>query len=145
MLASEQVVREVYAAAETSSLDLDRFVSLFAEDGYFLDMASGQKWVGAEVRQPIEGLGATFPEFHRELLNVHVGAQGFVFVELKLQGIQGGDFPLPTGGVLPGSGSRFDVPCCDIFHVENGKVAAFHCYNMRSMWLEQLGAVYAEQ
>mgnify|MGYP000518892004 CR=1 FL=1 len=61
----EDVVRESYAAAEAKNLDLDKFVSLFAEDGYFLDMASGLKLTGAEVRQPMEELGKPFPDFHR--------------------------------------------------------------------------------
>lgn len=139
----EQVIRELYAVAEADALDLDRFVFLFAEDGYFLDMASGQKWVGAEVRQPIEGLGSPFPDFHRELLQIYTNADGVVVVELRLQGTQVGDFPLPGGGILPGTGKTFDVPCCDIFHVQNGKVKAFHCHNMRSIWLDQLGALVA--
>jgi len=138
MATNEEIVREVYAAAEASNLDLDKFISLFAEDGYFLDMASGMKWTGAEVRQPIEGISSTFPDFHRELLNVYSAAEGVVVVELKLQGTHQGDFAIPGGGVLPASGKTFDVPCCDVFIVQNGKVKAFHCYNMRSVWLEQL-------
>ena len=47
---NEEMIRELYRVAEGASMDLDRFVALFADDGYFLDMASGQKWTGAEVR-----------------------------------------------------------------------------------------------
>ncbi len=140
MHTNEAVIRELYAVAEASSLDLDRFVALFAEDAYFLDMASGQKWTGPSVRQPIEALGATFPDFHRELLDVRTSGEEVVFVELRLQGTHAGDFPGLGGAVLPASGKRFDVPCCDVFTLANGKVKAFHCYNMRSVWLEQLGA-----
>ena len=143
MPTNEEVVREVYAAAEASNLDLDKFVSLFAEDGYFLDMPSGLKWTGAEVRQPIEGIGAPFPDFHRELLRVYSTSDDVVVVELKLQGTHRGDFLVPGGGVLPATGKRFDVPCCDVFVVKEGKIKAFHCYNMRSVWLEQLGAANA--
>lgn len=140
MPTNEEIIRELYAVAEAKSLDLDRFVALFANDGYFLDMASGQKWTGAAVRQPLEGLGAPFPDFHRELLKVYSAADGVVVVELRLQGTHEGDFPIPGGGVLPATGKRFDVPCCDVFVVENGKVKSFHCYNMRSIWLDQLGS-----
>ncbi len=140
MPTNEKVVREVYAAAEASNLDLDKFVSLFAEDGYFLDVPSGLKWTGAEVRQPMEAIGRPFPDFHRELLKVHSAQDGVVVVELRLQGTHQGDFMLPGGDVLPATGKRFDVPCCDVFVVEDGKVKAFHCYNMRSMWIEQLSA-----
>jgi hypothetical protein len=31
------------------------------------------------------------------------------------------------------SGERLsDVPCCDVFHLERGKVTSFHCYNATS-------------
>lgn len=139
MSTDEEIIRELYAVAESSSLDPERFAALFADDGYFLDMATGQKWVGAAVRQPIEGLQSVFPDFHRELLKVYSAAPGVVVVELRLQATHAGDFPIP-GGVLPATGKRFDVPCCDVFVLEQGKVKAFHCYNMRSVWLEQLGA-----
>ena len=138
MPTNEQIVREVYAAAEASNLDLDRFVSLFAKDGYFLDMASGLKWTGSEIRQPIEGIGTPFPDFHRELLNIYCTDEGVVVVELRLQGTHKGDFLIPGGGVLPATARKFDVPCCDIFILKDGKVQAFHCYNMRSIWIEQL-------
>lgn len=143
MPANEDVVREVYAAAEAANLDLNKFVSLFAEDGYFLDMPSGLKWTGANVREPMEGLRGPFPDFHRKLLKVYSASDGVVVVELRLQGTHKGDFMVPGGGVLPATGKRFDVPCCDVFVVEDGKVKAFHCYNMRSTWLEQLGAASA--
>lgn len=138
MPTNEDVVREVYAAAEAAQLDLDRFVSLFAPDGYFLDMSTGQRWVGAEVRQPIEGLGTPFPDFHRELLKLHTSDEGVVIVELRLQGTHVGDVTFPDGTVVAATGKTFDVPCCDVFVVENGRVKAFHCYNMKSVWLEQL-------
>ncbi|SOB79095.1 Ketosteroid isomerase-related protein [Sphingomonas guangdongensis] len=138
MPTNEEIVRDVYAAAEAENLDLDRFASLFADDGYFLDMASGLRWVGPDVRQPIEGLGTPFPDFHRELLKLYTTTDGVVIVELRLQGTHAGNFTFPDGTVLPASGKRFDVPCCDVFVVEDGKVKAFHCYNMKSVWLEQL-------
>ena len=138
MSTNEEVIRELYAVAEAASLDAESFVDLFAQDGYFLDMATGQKWTGTEVRQPIEGLGSIFPDLHRELLKIYSAADGVVVVELRLQGTHAGDFPTP-GGVLRATGKRFDVPCCDVFVVEQGKVKSFHCYNMRSIWLGQLG------
>lgn len=138
MPTNEEVIREVYEAAELKSLDLDKFVSLFADDGYWLDVPTGMKWTGAEVRGPLSGLGGTFPDFHRELLDVYSTKEGVVVVELKLQGTHEGDFMLPDGSILPATGRKFDVPCCDVWVVEDDKVKAFHCYNMRSVWLEQL-------
>jgi len=139
MATNEEIIREVYAAAEAKDLDPDKFVSLFAEDGYFLDMASGQKWTGEEVRQPIGGLASAFPDFHRDLLQIYSTSDGVVVVELKLQGTHEGDFPTPSG-LMAATGKRIDVPCCDVFHVKDGKVKSFHCYNMKSVWFDQLGA-----
>lgn len=138
MPANEEIIRQLYVAAEANALDVDKFVSLFAEDGYFLDMPSGLKWTGAEVGQPIAGVSATFPDFHRELLRVYSTADDVVVVELKLQGTHTGDFAVPGGGILPASGRKFDVPCVDVFTLKDGKVTSFHCYNMRSTWVEQL-------
>jgi steroid delta-isomerase-like uncharacterized protein len=138
MATNEEIIRELYAMAEGDSLNADRFVSIFAEDGYFLDVASGGKWIGNEVRQPVEGLASAFPDMHRELLQVYSTADDVVVVELKLQGTHQGDFHTPAG-VIPATGKTFDVPCCDVFHIEHGKVKSFHCYNMPSIWLAQLG------
>lgn len=140
MPTNEQIVRDVYAAAEAKNLDLDRLVFLFGENGYFLNMASGQKWIGDEVRQPVQGLASSFPDFHRELQRVYSAADGVVIVELRLQGTHEGDFTIPGGRMLPATGKKFDVPCCDVFIVEDGKVKSFHCFNMSSLWLDQLGA-----
>lgn len=137
MTANERIVRAIYAAAEARSLNADAFASHFAPDGYFLDMASGQRWTGDEVRQPVQGLASIFPDMHRELVKVYSTGDDVVVVELRLQGTQAADFPGPNG-VIPSAGRTFDVPCCDVFHLKEGKVTSFHCYNMQSIWLAQL-------
>lgn len=140
MLASEAIVRELYTAAEGRVRDTDKFVSLFASDGYFMDVPSGQRWYGADVRKPIEALYVAFPDMHREWLEVHVIDNGVV-VELKLQGTHRGDFHV-AGGVLPATDRRFDVPCCDVFGLKDGKITEFRCYNDVSVWLDQLGCLH---
>ncbi|WP_274517565.1 hypothetical protein [Sphingomonas sp. PAMC 26621] len=32
------------------------------------------RWVGSDVRQPIEAIAGAFPDMHRELLRFHLGA-----------------------------------------------------------------------
>lgn len=125
---NEALIRELYAVSEAKSLNADRFVSLFADNGYFLDMSSGQKWTGREVREPVAGLIKAYPDMHRELLKVYSTADDVVVVELKLQGTHKGDLPLPDG-ILRATNIKFDEPCCDVFHLKNGKVTSFHCYN----------------
>jgi hypothetical protein len=31
------------------------------------------------------------------------------------------------------------APCCDVFHIEAGKIRSFHCYVAVPILLEQLG------
>lgn len=140
ILTNEGLIRQVYAAAEAKDLRPDTFVSLFADDGYFLDMASGSRWVGKDLGQPVQGFASIFPDMHRELLNFYSTDDDVVVVELRLQGTHKGDFPVQSG-VLPPTNKPFDVPCCDVFHLVDSKVKAFHCYNMKSIWLDQLGAL----
>ncbi|MDH5833402.1 nuclear transport factor 2 family protein [Luteimonas kalidii] len=132
---NEGVVRELYRVAESPNLDADRFVSLFVKDGYFLDVSSGQRWVGQEVREPVTGLISAYPDMHRELLKVYSDAGGAVIVELRLQGTHRGNLPLPDG-VLRATGKTFDVACCDVWQLEDGKVTSFHCYNSLVAWLK---------
>lgn len=139
MTTNEDVIRSLYAAAEAEGQDVDKFASLFNPEGYFLDEASGRRWYGQDVRQPIRVLNSAFPDMHRELLNFYA-ADNVVVVELKLQGTHRADFPV-ADGLLPATGNTFDVPCCDVFHVEDGKVVSFHCYNELYVWLQQLGAL----
>lgn len=124
---NEALVRELYKVAEGETLDANRFAALFANDGYFLDMASGQRWTGKEVREPVNALISAYPDIHRRLLKFYHAADNVVVVELKLQGTHKGDLPLP-GGVLRATNKKFDVPCCDVWHVKDGKVKSFHCY-----------------
>jgi ketosteroid isomerase-like protein len=125
---NEAVIRELYRVAEAKSLDADRFVSLFADDGYFLDVSSRQKWVGKKVREPVSGLIVAYPDMHRELLKLYSTADDVVVVELKLQGTHKGDLPLPDG-IFRATGKAFDIPCCDVWHLKDGEVKSFHCYN----------------
>lgn len=108
---NEAIIRESNRVAEGSSLNADKFVSLFAKDRYFLDVSSGQKWIGQEIRQPVLGLISAHPDMHRELLKIYSTSDDVVVVEIKLQAHQG-DLPLQDG-VLRATGKKFDAPCCD--------------------------------
>jgi ketosteroid isomerase-like protein len=125
---NEALIRELYKIAEGKRLDADRFASLFADDGYFLDMSSGQRWTGRDVHDPVNGLIRAYPDLHRQLLKIYRSGDDVVVVELRLQGTHKGDLPLP-GGVLRATNKKFDVPCCDVWQIKDGKVKSFHCYN----------------
>lgn len=139
MKTNEEIIRRLYALAEGETRDSTAFASMFTEDGYFFDVPGGKKYYGAEIGLPVDAYAATFPDMHRELFQVYV-ADDVVTVELALQGAHLGDLHLP-GGVLKPTGQRMDAPCCDVFHLKDGKIASFHCYNMPSVLLQQLGVL----
>ena len=85
MPTNEEIIRQVYEAAEASVRDTAKFISLFAEDGYFLDVPSGNRWVGSDVGQPVEALFVAFPDMHRELLQIHAMGD-VVYVEFPEKG-----------------------------------------------------------
>lgn len=139
MQTNEEVIRKLYAVAEAKSKDTDKFISLFSDDGYFYGVPGGQKYYGEDIGLPVEVMVSAFPDMHREIYNFYV-KDNVVIVELALQGTHKGDFPM-AGGVLPPTGQRMDAPCCDVFHLKEGKVTSFHCYNLPSIILQQLGVL----
>jgi len=70
---------------------------------------------------------------HRELYDVYV-AGDIVVVVLALQGTHKGPLATPMG-IIPATGKRMDAPCCDVFHLKNGKIQKFDCYPLRHNYL----------
>ncbi|MEU5963344.1 nuclear transport factor 2 family protein [Micromonospora parva] len=137
MRTNEEVVREAYRLAEGSVLDGDGFRALFTEDGAFNDMPNSMSFRGDEIPQALLGFASAFPDVHRELLAVHaIGA--VVAVELRIQGTHLGGFPTPVGEIPP-TGNRIDVPTADFWHLRDGKIERFDCYNAANVLLAQIG------
>ena len=138
MPTNEELVRELYAAAEGSGKDIAKFFSFFSDEGYMCDIPSGLKLHGQAIGDAIDAFARAFPDVHRELFNIYV-AENVVVVELAIRGTHKGELTLASGTVAP-TGKAIDVPCCDVFHVESGKVVSFHCYNAASVMQQQLSA-----
>ncbi|WP_343615334.1 nuclear transport factor 2 family protein [Novosphingobium sp.] len=134
---NEQIIRSLYAAAEAKAKDTEFFVSLFAEGGYFYDVGAGMKYYGDDLGKPVDAYASAFPDMHRELYELHVIGD-VVVVELSLNGTHDGALPLPAGTILP-TGKEIHAPCCDVFHLKDGKVTSFHCYVAVPILLQQLG------
>ena len=137
MLRNEEIIRELYAAAEGQGTDIEKFVSLFSEEGYMYDIPSGIKFRGQAIGDSIAALASAFPDVHRELLSVYV-AENVVVVELRIRGTHKGELTLGSKTIAP-TGMAIDVPCIDVFHLERGKVISFNCYNSASVMQQQLG------
>ena len=138
MLDHEKFIREFYTYAEGDQMDVEKFVSMFSDEGYMRDVPSGTEFRGQAIGDSIAGLVSAFPDVHRELLYIYV-AKNVVVVELAIRGTHKGELTLASGTVAP-TGKAIDVPCCDVFHVESGKVVSFHCYNAASVMQQQLSA-----
>ena len=134
---NEKVIRTLYSLAEAKSKDTPRFVSMFADGGYFYDVAAGKKYYGADIGVTVDVYAAAFPDMHRELYSLYF-SDNLVIVELSLNGTHKGDLVLPAG-TIPPTGKEMHAPCCDVFHLVDGKVTSFHCYVAVPILLEQLG------
>ena len=134
---NEQAVRKLYALAEGNAKNTPAFVSCFADDGYFYDVGAGKKYYGADIGRTVDVYAAAFPDMHRELYSLYF-EDNVVIVELSLNGTHKGDLVLPPGTIAP-TGKEIHAPCCDVFHLTDGKVTSFHCYVAVPILLEQLG------
>ena len=137
MLDNEKFIRKLYTYAEGQGLDTEKFVSMFSDEGYMLDMASGTKFRGKAIGDSIASLASAFPNLHRELLSIYV-AENVVVVEAAIRGTHKGGLALASGTLGP-TGKTIDVPVCDVYHLEDGKIISFDCYNLPSVMLQQLG------
>jgi ketosteroid isomerase-like protein len=137
MLDHEKLIRKLYSYGEGQGIDPQKFVSMFSDEGYMLDMASGTKFRGKAIGDSIARLASAFPDLHRELLGIYV-AENVVVVEIAIRGTHKGEMALASGTLAP-TGKAIDVPCCDVYHLEGGKIISFDCYNLPSAMLQQLG------
>lgn len=134
---NEKIIRGLYQVAEIQ--DSSAFAALFTEDGYFWDVSAGTKYYGDDIKKTVDVYAIAFPDMHRELYDFYIDDNtNVVVVELSLNGTHNGPLQLPAG-IIPATGNRMQTPCCDVFHLENGKVKSFHCYTAATIMLAQLG------
>jgi ketosteroid isomerase-like protein len=136
-MTNEAVIRALYQAAEVK--DVAQFNSLFTKDGYFYDVSAGVKYRGEELGRTIDIYGTAFPDMHRELYDLYVTGD-VVVVELSLNGTHRGPLVLPAG-TIAATGKEMHAPCCDVFHLKEGKVTSFHCYTAATVLFAQLGVL----
>jgi predicted ester cyclase len=134
---NEKLIRHLYYLAEAATKDTPQFVSLFADGGYFYDVSGGKKYYGSDIGFTVDLYANAFPDMHRELDRFYFDSN-VVTVELSLNGTHKGDLVTPAGTV-PATGKEIHAPCCDVFHIEKGKVTSFHCYLAATIIQAQLG------
>lgn len=132
-----QAVRRLYSLAEAAHKDTPGFVASFTPDGYFYDVAAGKKYYGNDIGATVDIYATAFPDMHREVYQMYF-VDDVVVCELTLNGTHNGDLVIPAG-TIPPTHKEMHAPCCDVFHLVDGKVARFHCYVAVPILLEQLG------
>jgi len=137
MTENERIIRKLYDVAEAQNTRA--FTELFTPDGYFWDVSAGQRYFGADIGKTVDIYAKAFPDMHRALEVIYV-AGDVVVVELSLNGTHKGPLALPAG-TIPATGKEMHTPCCDVFHLENGKVKSFHCYTAATILMGQLGVL----
>src|SRR5882724_10374168 len=138
MPTNEEVIRKLYRLAEEKD-GVPAFIALFEDRGYFYDVSAGQKYYGQDIAKTVDIYARAFPDMHRELYNLYVAGDR-VIVELSLNGTHKGPLEL-SAGTIPATGKEIHAPCCDVFHLVNGKVRYFHCYTAATILLGQLGVL----
>lgn len=135
--ANETIIRQLYASADAATKDTPKYVSLFTDDGYFYDVAGGKKYYGKDLGLTVDTYVAAFPDMHRELYQMYF-MDDVVVVELSLNGTNNGDL-VTSDGHVPATHKEMHTPCCDVFHLKDGKVKSFHCNVAVPIMWEQLG------
>lgn len=125
------IIRKLYSVAEGNTLDMETFVSSFSSDGYMTEIPAKVALRGKDIGGYLAALTAAFPDIHRELFDMHF-AGNIAVVELAIRGTHTGGLTLPAGTIAP-TRRMIDLPWCDVFHVEGGKVTSSHCYNATSI------------
>jgi predicted ester cyclase len=103
----------------------------------FYDVSAGKEYYGRDIGETVDACATAFPDTHRELHDLQPFGD-LVLVKLSLNGTHQGDLVLPPR-TIPPTGRKMSAPCCDVFHLNDGKIVSFHCYVAVPILLEQLG------
>jgi len=120
---NEQLIRRLYSLAEAASRDTPTFVSLFADGGYFYDVAGGKKYYGSDIGLTVDIYAAAFPDMHRELDSFYFD-DNVVIVELSLNGTHKGDLAMPAER-SPRQERKYTLPVATSFTYEMGRSLHF--------------------
>jgi hypothetical protein len=83
-----------HAGAEAAAKDTPKFVSLFAEGGYFYDVEVGKRYYGKDIGYTVDVYTSAFPDMHCELYSMYFN-EDVVVVELSLNGRHKGNLAIP--------------------------------------------------
>ena len=113
---SEQLVKAYFA--HFNNHDWEKMAAMYADVAEFKDPSLGPGIVPQTRRQIIEkyaGLAAMFPDIKDRIVNIYPSGDKHVVVEFI------------STGTAP-DGTKFELPICTIFTIENGKITKDFTY-----------------
>lgn len=118
--------------------DVDRAVSFLDQNAeWSFDGSMGR---GPEAaKQAMQAHFVTFPDHREELTNL-IATEDWVAIEYVGRGTQNAPFDTPYG-LIPPTGRRVELSCCDVYQIKNGKIVRIHTYLDSANLLQQLGVM----
>ena len=117
---------------------LDKSMAAFAADAESMDVPSGATLHGPDgYKRLMLFLVESFPDMRVELTNVFATED-----QVVLEGIVRGtriDSLYLSSGALPATGHSFELRCCFVYQIRNGKIVSVHTYYDMMTLMEQLG------
>ena len=134
-------VIEVAKAAVTAynKKDWNELGNLLAANAVYDEKATNRRLEGSgQIIEALQGWAQAFPDSKGTLIREFV-SNDTAILELVWKGVHTGPLQTPTGAIPP-SNKPIEVPACEVFRVEGGKVRSMsHYFDMLTL-LNQIGA-----
>jgi steroid delta-isomerase-like uncharacterized protein len=117
----------------------DQAKAVFAEKGIYDEKATGRRIQGiAQIIEAWQGWAEAIPDSKATFVAEYACGDTAI-LEVVWKGVHSGPLQMPTG-TIPASNKRIEVPACQVFKVESGKVQSFSHYFDLVTLLTQIGA-----
>jgi steroid delta-isomerase-like uncharacterized protein len=115
-----------------------------APDGVYDEKATGRRIEGVEeIVQTLQGWAAAFPDAQGSIVR-ETEAGEIAVIEIIWRGTHTGALETPNGP-LPPSGRMIELPACEVFVVQDGRIKTdTHYFDLMTM-LTQIGAMGGPQ
>ena len=118
--------------------DYDRGASLVADDGELVEVATSERYRGAEgLRQEYHKWADAFPDGRVEVQN-SFAADDWVLLEMRFQGTNTGAF-VGAAGEMQATGRTVTFDFCTVMQVRDGRLALARHYHDTATIAQQLG------
>ncbi|MEH2499147.1 steroid delta-isomerase-like uncharacterized protein [Bradyrhizobium sp. AZCC 1678] len=115
---------------------------LLAADAVYDEKATSRRLEGSgQIIEALQGWAQAFPDSKGTFIR-EFASNDTAILELVWKGVHTGPLQTPTGAI-PASNRPIEVPACEVFRVEGGKVrSATHYFDMLTL-LNQIGVTGA--